>query len=66
MATYNDHIKKLDSIRRWCKDGRSICLTPSEMDSIDAGIEALNTLQDMGRYMQKILDNRYKGEDNKP
>jgi hypothetical protein len=23
-------------------------------------------LQDMGTYMQSILNNRYKGEDNKP
>lgn len=66
MATYNDHIKKLDSIKRWCQAGRSICLTPAEIDSIDAGIEALKTLQDMGTYMQSILNNRYKGEDNKP
>lgn len=66
MATYQDHINRLNSIKIWCQDGRSISLTPTELDAIQAGIEALKTLQDMGTYMQSILNNRYKGEDNKP
>ena len=66
MATYQDHINRLGSIKTWCQDGRSVCLTPKEIDSIQAGLEALMTLQDMGTYMQRILNNRYIGEDNKP
>lgn len=66
MATYKDHMETLNKILRWCSDGKNIALTPKELDSLQAGIEALNTLQDMGTYMQLILNNRYKGEDNKP
>lgn len=60
MATYEDHMNTLDDLRFLYQ------FTPSEEESILAGIEALKTLQDMGTYMNKILNNRYKGEDNKP
>ena len=60
MTTYTDHIKTLDLIRY------TYALTEGEEESMLAGIEALKTLQDMGTYMQSILNNRYKGEDNKP
>jgi len=60
MATYQDHIETLDELR-FKYDMRHY-----EEESILAGIEALKTLQDMGTYMQTILNNRYKGEDNKP
>ena len=62
MANYNyeQHMKTLDLIRY------TYALTEGEEESVLAGIEALKTLQDMGTYMQKILNNRYKGEDNKP
>ena len=66
MATYQGHMETLNKILSWCNDGRNIALTPKELDSIQAGIEALMTLQDMGTYMQRILNNRYIGEDNKP
>ena len=63
MATYQDHIEALTSIlfQSWNFD-----LTDNQYESVQAGIEALKTLQDMGTYMNKILNNRYKGEDNKP
>lgn len=60
MATYNDHMVTLDEMR-FRYDFKEY-----EEESILAGIEALKTLQDMGTYMQSILNNRYKGEDNKP
>lgn len=60
MATYLDHIKTLDELRF------KYPVTDGEEESIFAGIEALKTLQDMGTYMQSILNNRYKGEDNRP
>ena len=60
MATYQDHIKTLDEMR-FRYDFKE-----HEEESILAGIEALKTLQDMGSYMNKILHQRYKGEDNKP
>lgn len=66
MANYLNHINTLVHIQTWCKDGKNIALTPRELEAIEAGIEALKTLQDMGSYMQSILNNRYKGEDNKP
>lgn len=66
MANYLNHINALVQIHSWCKDGKNIALTAKELEAIEAGIEALKTLQDMGSYMQSILNNRYKGEDNKP
>lgn len=62
MATYQDHMNNLSIIStKYRKD-----LTPKEIDSLHAGMEALMTLNDMGTFMQNILNNRYKGEDNKP
>ena len=60
MANYQQHIEVLDEIR-FRYDFKEY-----EEASILAGMEALKTLQDMGTYMQSILNNRYKGEDNKP
>lgn len=54
--TYQDHMETLNKILRWCSDGRSIALTPKELDSIQAGIEALKTIDDLGEYMFKILN----------
>ena len=66
MATYQDHIRQLRSIYKVKDCAYAVCLTEKDYEAIEAGIEALKTLQDMGTYIQKIINNRYKGEDNKP
>lgn len=60
--TYQDHMNNLSIISTKYKKQ----LTPKELESLHAGMEALMTLNDMGAFMQKILFNRYKREDNKP
>ena len=64
MATYQDHIDILKNLHDYGVQFGSFNI--KELNALNAGIEALMTLQDMGTYMNKILNNRYKGEDNKP